>query len=669
MKKVVFYFPWKELSGGPYYLSRLADDLANKDGYKVYYVDYKNGLTNSIIKNDKVIKIEYDDDYFNFPFDDATIIVTPIYWGYKIPKLHNNTKIVFFNWHYCCTPVLKHDSGWSNRIVNKFLKLVDKTNSCFFLDYSHWLGQNTNNIKFKENYVPIKLIDKNYKSDNKIINKKEINIGILGRLDGDKVYSALNVLDNLSHLDSINKKINVHVIGDGVHRSFFEETCRESNYRSKNINIIMYGTIENDKLNQLMSENIDILFAMGTSILEGASISLPSVIIPSGTVRFYDNKYVYLQDSVKGCVGWFYSQVDELGVKTIEIEKIIDDIYKKNMKEELGKKAYDYYCKNHKENIDKFIFALNDSTLEYEDIIKFYKRIDIDKKMYSFIKKNSKKIKNVFKKPSSINRDSCDLSEQTSSLLNALSDQTSYLLNALSYQNSLYSKVLSTHKDVFEKYKDLHKGESAVLIFTGETVKKFNHNILKDKIIKYISVDTSFTDYNINFDYYFALEYNIVKDSFTNLSKFNNLKMAKKFYGMISPINNSELIIPEDICSRDKAQRFYAHSVYYDNGYMMPRAEYAVDLCSDPLLCIGTIPVVAIQFLLYAGFDKIYLVGCDYTKDSILNYERRYLNKDLESIIYNWKKFSFFAQTYYPNTEIISINPIGLKGIFKELQL
>ena len=25
-----------------------------------------------------------------------------------------------------------------------------------------------------------------------------------------------------------------------------------------------------------------------------------------------------------------------------------------------------------------------------------------------------------------------------------------------------------------------------------------------------------------------------------------------------------------------------------------------------------------------------------------------------------------FAETYYPDTEIISINPVGLKGVFKD---
>lgn len=38
LNKVVFYFPWKEISGGPFYLTKLADALSEIDGYQVYYI-------------------------------------------------------------------------------------------------------------------------------------------------------------------------------------------------------------------------------------------------------------------------------------------------------------------------------------------------------------------------------------------------------------------------------------------------------------------------------------------------------------------------------------------------------------------------------------------------------------------------------------------------------
>ena len=40
MQKLVFFFPWPEVSGGPFYLCRLADAVARTGLYEVYYTDY-----------------------------------------------------------------------------------------------------------------------------------------------------------------------------------------------------------------------------------------------------------------------------------------------------------------------------------------------------------------------------------------------------------------------------------------------------------------------------------------------------------------------------------------------------------------------------------------------------------------------------------------------------
>ena len=40
-----------------------------------------------------------------------------------------------------------------------------------------------------------------------------------------------------------------------------------------------------------------------------------------------------------------------------------------------------------------------------------------------------------------------------------------------------------------------------------------------------------------------------------------------------------------------------------------------------------------------------------------------------EKIIAAYKKFKAFAHKYYPDIEIISINPVGLKGLFKDVEV
>ena len=37
-----------------------------------------------------------------------------------------------------------------------------------------------------------------------------------------------------------------------------------------------------------------------------------------------------------------------------------------------------------------------------------------------------------------------------------------------------------------------------------------------------------------------------------------------------------------------------------------------------------------------------------------------------DNVISLWYQLKKFARVFYPDTEIISINPVGLKGIFKD---
>ena len=72
----------------------------------------------------------------------------------------------------------------------------------------------------------------------------------------------------------------------------------------------------------------------------------------------------------------------------------------------------------------------------------------------------------------------------------------------------------------------------------------------------------------------------------------------------------------------------------------------------------------AIQFALYCGFTQIYLVGCDcdgyYHSNSYNQVGKSQIDKN---IVNWWKNIYEFKQLNYPNTQIISINPVGLKNI------
>ena len=87
------------------------------------------------------------------------------------------------------------------------------------------------------------------------------------------------------------------------------------------------------------------------------------------------------------------------------------------------------------------------------------------------------------------------------------------------------------------------------------------------------------------------------------------------------------------------------------------------------------------QFILYTNPSKIYLVGIDCSSAGHFNQkqdtteEHAKRMKDRGEDLFQWadltQRFWYelkeFACQYYPGTEIISVNPVGLRGLFKDL--
>ena len=59
---VVFFFPFRVISGGPIFLSNLAIMLSKNSEYSVYYTEYNDGAAREILHDTSVKIIEYHDE-------------------------------------------------------------------------------------------------------------------------------------------------------------------------------------------------------------------------------------------------------------------------------------------------------------------------------------------------------------------------------------------------------------------------------------------------------------------------------------------------------------------------------------------------------------------------------------------------------------------------------
>lgn len=361
LPKLVIYFPFHDVSGGPIFLTQLAKKMSDSGEYEVFYIDYKKGPAVKLLEGTNVHIIEFHDEVrFHFFMDEPITIVLPIYWGARVPIMHPDAKILFFNWHNLCVPVLKANLRATYEYLNPFLQVISNNKAEFFCDKAHWAAQEKFGVSFEEKYVPIVIPDREKRSDGKLINVKQRNIAILGRLVEDKVYSVIDILRNISRLkDGILTK--VYIIGEGEFKNKITEQTHLDD-----IELIFCGTMTALDIDKLLCERTDVLFAMGTSVLEGAAVGIPSVIIPNDIKDFYCDRYTYLYESIGYLLGWAPNQIDELGVCTHSIKEIFDDVYCRDKKKQIGNACRKYFLDNHLENIQYFRKALYDTKLLYK---------------------------------------------------------------------------------------------------------------------------------------------------------------------------------------------------------------------------------------------------------------------------------------------------------------
>lgn len=222
------------------------------------------------------------------------------------------------------------------------------------------------------------------------------------------------------------------------------------------------------------------------------------------------------------------------------------------------------------------------------------------------------------------------------------------------------------HKETFSKYKDIYKGKSVVLYCTGPSSKSYIP--IKDAI--HVGVNFAFYNEKVKLDYLFVQDrYPTISENWEEIKNYD----CKKFFGIHywDDENKPTLAINEQDCKANNAERYYFKCITgtgrSDMCLMSP------DITTRPFNTWGSTAFCALEFIMWTNPDKVYLVGCDCENTGHADkrndeYKPSYdLNEAFDGIYHGWLMFKKFVQKHYPNTEIISINPKRLKGLFTDL--
>ncbi len=217
----------------------------------------------------------------------------------------------------------------------------------------------------------------------------------------------------------------------------------------------------------------------------------------------------------------------------------------------------------------------------------------------------------------------------------------------------VYIKASRLHA-YLAQYKNKYRGKDIVILATGPSAK----NYIPQKNCIFIGINGATRFKNIKLDYLFVQDQAIE----TQMNEDANSYDCVKFFGHHADIRSKELY--PNVKRIPMSTRLDTNA----NIYLiedMSWGSFAYDITVEPFGDFHSTVFSALQFALYTNPARIFLVGCDCSNGYFYQSINPFVNS--KNVLKGWDLFKKFKDDMYPNTKIISVNPVGLKGMFEDL--
>ena len=220
-----------------------------------------------------------------------------------------------------------------------------------------------------------------------------------------------------------------------------------------------------------------------------------------------------------------------------------------------------------------------------------------------------------------------------------------------------------SNKKAFSKLRACCRGKKIVICGAGPSLNDFVP--IEDAV--YIALNRAVLYPKVQFDYMFADDW-IGLEQYQD--KIGNVK-CKKYFGATQ--TGEQYMIPETFYAKNNAIK------YYKDDFLRPSGFDSEFVCDIDLRPIGNMPNIALQVMQVALFmqpEVIYLVGCDASGAGHFigsETDNDIIKTGLPNIVGSektfakWRELKHFVEIHYPDVKIISINPVGLKGMFEDV--
>lgn len=244
------------------------------------------------------------------------------------------------------------------------------------------------------------------------------------------------------------------------------------------------------------------------------------------------------------------------------------------------------------------------------------------------------------------------------------------LIESIGEINAINAETVILHQQTFTQFKNYCSGRPVTICGAGPTLQDYKP--IEGAV--HIACNRAFLYKPVKFDFIFAQDFDGIKMVENDLIDYQKDSCIKLF-GLYNA--NPAKQIPESLARECHALRFNTDVHIYKDGF---KSKFISDIDYRPIGCMPNVGLSVLQFALYMNPSELYIVGCDISgghfsrgnqgveqqrkQDALVAREYK---ADHEKLIRKWTEFKEFAHEFYPNTKIVSINPVGLTGMFEDL--
>lgn len=365
VRPYVFFFPYRGVGGVPVLFLRLAEWMATNTNHPLYLIDYADGFMAKAPKNPKIQILNYEPDKsLEVPQNSLLVFQSDLPWGLPQNLMADPTVTAFF-WNcypFNLVPVLPgsarewmSESLFRTKLVlnsallpaknkcKKFLELLLKRKAIAFMDGPNVqftekaLGVNIEGAR----YIPILLPATHKTSQKQLDPSKPLVAAWVGRIADFKIYSLLHTLNKISEW-ALEKQKPFHfkIIGDGNRMDELKNSIPKNDF----LKVELYGTKSPQDMESILLNDVDIVFAMGTSALEGARLGVPTVLLDFSYGPFPSNyNFNWIHESQNYSLG---SPLDLLDLnRGKSFHKLVNELIADNS--QIRAKGLEYFLHHH----------------------------------------------------------------------------------------------------------------------------------------------------------------------------------------------------------------------------------------------------------------------------------------------------------------------------------